>query len=817
MKCSRCLLIAIVCLLGLNFHTHAQSLGYEKLNTVKIESISDEEIRVYYQKALKSGLSEDQVYQLLASKGLPDTEITKLRQRLVTISTGTGSSSAGNPSKIASDRNFERTVNADAGNVPMQVFRRDSIVFGSELFSANSMVFEPNLRIATPSNYILGPDDEVIINVYGYSEQTYKLTVNQEGNIYIPNVGPIFVSGLSMEQASAKIKGKLASTIYRNISSGSTNVQVTLGNIRSIHVTVIGEARKPGTYTVSSLTTLFNLLYLCGGPSEMGSYRNIELIRGNEIKRKVDIYSFLTKGDLKDNVLLQELDVIRIPYYQTRVTLSGEVKREGKFELQEGETLSNLLSYAGGFKDEAYKASVNITQLTDREKRIADVPAAAFNTYKPNGSDIVVVSKNLDRFANRVNITGGIFRPGNYELADGMSLKQLIEKAGGISENAFLQRGIISRQNADLSPVTVSFNVAGVMSGKEIINLKKEDFVTIGVRDNMIDKYNVTIEGEVHSPGSFQWRENISLKDLVFLANGFTELANPVNVEISRRVKDATVEDSLFHQSEVIIIDLKDGLANNGKDLLLQPFDMVSVRSLPGYVQQRSVTVAGEIMNAGKYVLKTNSDRISDLVHRFGGFKSGADSNALTLRRLVNTGISAEEKKQLFQRLLTVTEDSLNNNAALRSEINKKFDVISINLKELLKDPSSTANLLLEDGDYISVDRTSTLVRVAGDVYYPTLIPYHGGASMKYYLNRSGGFTENARKNSAMIIYPDGKAKTVSKFLFFRSYPSVTPRSEIFVPGKDKTNRNRFSTGEWVAISSIFATLGTLIITAFRK
>ena len=808
------LAVSLICLLAFNICSQAQVLGSENLTNVKVETISDDEIKGYYQKATAAGLTEDQAYQVLTNKGLPLTELEKLKRRIEAISGGAASNNT--LLKKISTKNVPRVTNTDAARVPMETFSRDNTIFGSELFSASSMVFEPNLRIATPSSYILGPDDEVIIHVFGFSEQTYNLTVNAEGNIYIPNVGPLYVNGLSIDEALTKVKSKLGGTIYRAIGSGQTKVSLDLGKIRSIRVTVIGEARKPGTFLVSSLTSVFNLLYLCGGPSDMGSFRKIELIRDGRLKRTVDIYDFLTKGDLKDNVLLEELDVVRIPYYETRVTLSGEVKRQGKFELKADETLTQLLGYAGGFTDEAYKASVNITQLTDKEKKIADIASAAFASYKPQSSDIISVGRILDRYANRVNITGAIIRPGNYEIEENMSLQSLITKAGGLREDAYLQRGVISRLNDDMSPANVSFHVRNVINGTEIIQLKKEDFVSIGSVGEMKDKYVVSIEGQVHKPGDIEWRENLSLKDVIFLAGGFSDNANTLNVEISRRIKDATVEQAQFKQAEVIIVDLKTGLSGKDKDVILEPFDMISIRSLPGYVQQRSVFVAGEVMSAGKYTLTSNTEKITDLVTRFGGFKSGADSASITLKRLGASGLSVQEKRDLYQRLMNISDDSLNNNTALKTELNKNYDIISIDLDAAIKNPAGTANLILEDGDYLSISRYSSLVRVAGEVYYPTLIPHSNGSKMKYYLKQSGGFTENARKGSAMVIYPDGQVKTVNKFLFFKSYPAVMPRSEIFVPTKNKSNRSKLGAGEWIAISSIFATLGTLLITAFR-
>ena len=816
MKLTR-FLLTIICVFGMLSVFSQPDLSSTDLRTVKIDALSDTEIQGYYNKAISSGATEEQLYQLAQQRGLPPEEMIKLRQRVASLNTGSRKAIAGSAT-VVNNAGADRKMNVGTDVVPMQATKKDVNIFGAELFSVNSSTFEPSLRISTPSNYIVGPDDELIINVYGYSEQTYNLTVNAEGNIYIPNVGPLYVSGLSIEQASAKIRAKLAATIYRNISSGATSVQVSLGKIRSIHITVIGEATKPGTYTVSSLTTMFNLLYLCGGPSDMGSYRNIELIRGNQVHRKVDLYGFLTNGDNKDNVLLQEGDIIRIPYYTTRVTLSGYVKRQGKFELQKGETFRQLLNYAGGFTDNAYQASVQVRQLTDREQKIADIPAGEFDRYQPSGSDFFVIGQVLDRFVNRVSIAGAVRRPGEFELENNMTLSTLIEKAGGLREDAYLDRGIISRLNTDLTPASVSFNVKEVVLGGTSIPLKREDVVNIASISGLKDNYNVSIEGEVHTPGQFSWRENLTVKDIIFLAGGFTDYANPGSIEISRRIKNANVGEKQYQQAELLKLDLKDGkLSGRDADVPLQPFDIVMVRTLPGYVQQRSVFVTGQIMNPGRYVMETNTERIASMVKRFGGFRNAADSNFILVRRVTKLGLSADDKRVLFERLLNINNDSLNNNSRLKEEIYRNFDLISIDLKKAIANENSPDNIMLEDGDYITVERASNLIKVSGEVYYPTVVPYEAGKSMKYYVSRSGSFTDNARKKGSMIIYPDGRAKSIGRFLFFNNYPSVMPRSEIFVPAKSKTNHYRLSTGEWVAISSIFATLGTLIITAFKK
>ena len=801
-----------------NFSIFSQSLSSSNLSDANTDEVGDEELEAYYSKGSSAGLSEDQMFDALVAKGLPAQELSKLKARLTNIATSKNLSPGKNTETYG-----KKTLGTSIEPIKTQSTPKDINIFGSELFSSASTTFEPNLRIATPSNYILGPDDEIIINIFGFSEKEYKLTVDKEGLIYISNVGPLPISGLSIEQASAKIKTKLASTIYKGIRSGKTHVVVSLGKIKSIRVLVIGQANKPGTYTVSSLTTLFNLLYLCGGPTELGSFRNIELIRGNQLKRKVDLYDFLTKGDLKDNILLEELDIIKIPYYEKRVQIEGYVKRPGKFELITKENLDQLIYYAGNFTDDAYKASVGIEQMTDKEKKLTDVTNSQFTHYQPSNGDIIKVGKILDRYSNRINIDGAILHPGNYELTETLSLKELIEKAGGLREDAYLERGIISRQNEDLSPFTVSFNVKDVISGKEPIKLKKEDFVKISALTELKDHYSVSIAGEVHNPGVFQWRENLTVKDLVILAEGFSDAASLSSIEVSRRIKNAGVDQKEYEQSELLYVDLSKGLSGKQEDIILQPFDIVTVRTLPGYMPQRIVYVNGQVMYPGKYILKKNNEKISDLIKRFGGFKSEADSLSVTLKRISPIGIPSDQKKELIRKALNRKPDSIKSESSLKAQLDRDLDktveLINIDLKKIMtKENNNPYDLILEDGDCLYVERSSALVKVSGEVLYPSLFSYRKNFSLKKYIKLSGGYSQNAQERNVLVIYPNGEIKKIKHFLFFKSYPKVVPRAEIVVPFKNQNNKTKtkLTTGEVIAISSMFATLGTLLINAFK-
>ncbi len=776
------------------------------LSHTNIDDYSDSQLTAFYNKALESGFTESQMYQMVARKGLPDSEIKKLRDRL----------------QLVKNKSFTSTTKSDqttspAGSHPydtsglykdQQYFKNDQSIFGSELFTSSSLVFEPNLRIPAPVGYVLGPDDALIISVYGYSEKKYDVTVNESGEIYIPNVGPIYISGLSIEDATERIKNKLASTIYKAINTGKTKVQVTLGKIRSIRVTVIGEAKKPGTFTVSSLTTLYNILYLCGGPSVMGSYRTIQVIRGNKVKTTADLYDFLVDGNQKDNILLQEGDVIRIPYYHDRVTLSGNVKREGKYEMLDNETFSDLLKYCGGFTDDAYRGAVTVIRLTDTEKKIIDLGANEYSSFKINGSDQYRVRKLQEDFGNRIFLSGAVIRPGAYELTAQLTLDSLIEKAGGLARDAYTNRIFVFRSMQNKLPTIFSVNLDSLREIHQHVLLHRDDSVVVHSLFEFQDSNYVTIEGNVRKHGKITWRKNLSLRDLLVAVGGISESGDSSNIEISRRIRNANIGKANHNESNVFAIDLT---KKNREDIILQPFDMIIVKKLPGYSEQRTVLVLGAVKSPGKYVLENSGDKITDILKRAGGFRAAADSNSITIRRPIKSDLTKVEKEALFQRILNINPDSITQNPRLRDEVYKTYDLISVDLQHALNNPKSADNLALEDGDVLSVERSSNLVKVSGEVYFPTIVTYAPNKNLKYYVQQAGNFTNFARKSGAVVIYPDGKAASVKHFLWFKTYPSVTPRSEIYVPQKEKNNRPRLTVAELALMVSSLGIMANVL------
>jgi protein involved in polysaccharide export with SLBB domain len=808
MKTVRGVLFVLFTILFCSNQLHAQNSLSEvqDLSHINIDDFSDSQLISFHNKAIESGISESQFYQMVSDRGLPPSEVIKLKERLQDLHLNTKTA---RQYQNADQNTLEDTYVYDSSGFGnnSQTFQNDESIFGSELFTTNSLVFEPNLRIPAPVGYILGPDDQIIISVYGFSEQKYNLTINKSGEIYIPNVGPLFISGLSIEEATQKIKSTLASTIYKAINSGKTKVQVSLGKIRSIRVTVIGQAKKPGTYTVSSLTTLYNILYLCGGPTPMGSYRDIEIIRGNSLNRTADLYDFLINGNEKDNIILQEGDVIRIPYYKNRVVLSGNVKREGKFEMLDNETFNDLLKYSGGFTDNAFRGSVTVIRITDTAKKIIDLSMNDYNTFQINGSDRYIVRQLQDEFENRVVISGSVLRPGPYQLTPELTVNSLIQKAGGLSREAYTKRITIFRSLKNKMPTMLSFNLdSSLEMGKRTL-LMKDDSVAIHSIFEFEDSNYVTVQGNVRKPGTIPWRKNFFLSDLLIAAGGVSEFGDSSTIEISRRIKKTDVNKANHTESQIFNVDL----TKNEPDVLLQPYDMVIVKKLPGYNMQRTVLVLGDVKSPGTYSLEKSGDRISDVLKRAGGFKVSADSSSVTIRRRIKSDLNTLERERLFQRIFNIDPDSLSLHPGLRDELNKSYDLISVNLSTALSKPTNSENLVLEDGDVLTINRSSNLVKISGEVYFPTIIPYKENKDLKYYVEQAGNFTPYARKTGALVIHPDGKAASVKHFLWFKFYPSVTPRSEIFVPQRTNTNKAKISIGEWSVVLSSLALLTNVL------
>jgi protein involved in polysaccharide export with SLBB domain len=481
----------------------------------------------------------------------------------------------------------------------------------------------------------------------------------------------------------------------------------------------------------------------------------------------------------------------------------------------DNEAFSDLLKFSGGFTDNAYRGGVSVVRITDSTKTMVDLHSSDYNTFKIAGSDQYTVTSLQDEFGNRIVITGSVLRPGPYELTEGMTVKDLMLKAGGPTVDAFTKRATIFRYFKNKMPTILSVNIDSILDNNQQVFLQKNDSLAIHSIFDFRDSLFVSIEGNVRNPGLVKWRENMSLRDLILAVGGLTELGDSSNIEISRRIKDANVGRKNHDESQIFNVNLSSNYGSH-EDVILQPFDLVVIKNLPGYTVQRSVLVVGEIKAPGKYGLQKSGDRISDVFKRTGGFKASADSSSITIRRNIKSSLTLNEREKLFQRILNINSDSLAEHQRLKDELYKSYDLISIDLTKALTNPKSSENLILEDGDILTIERSSNLVKVSGEVYYPTIVPYQPGKNLKYYVEKAGSFMPYARKNGALVIGSDGQIKTVKHFLWFKSYPEVGPRSEIFVPQKQKTNRTRIGAAEWALIVSALGIAANVFLQAIK-
>lgn len=829
----------VILLISLCLATALKAQNQQDFSNIRVDELTDTQIRQFIAQVEAAGLSEAQLEQVALARGMSSTEIQKLRQRVDKLKTteaqksGKQNQQKNNATTSGSNRqgSYGRNYNLDQPDpVDSLQVRRDTLtlaektlaslkskIFGADLFRNQKLTFEPNLRLATPRNYQIGPDDELLIDIYGYSEASYQLKVSPEGTINVPYIGVIPVSGMTIEQASSRIKSRL-STIYSGLKSGNTSVSIAVGNIRSIKVILTGEVVKPGTYTLPSLATVFNALYSSGGPTENGSFRQIELIRAGKKIGTLDIYDFLLHGEFKNNYRLQDQDVIRVPNYQKRVEIVGEVKRPGIFEMKPEEKLSDLIRFAGDFNERAYRARVKVLKNTATERKIDDVTSDKFSAYLPSGGDKYFVDQILDRFENRVTIEGAVFRPGQFELSSGLTVKQLIQKAEGLREDAFRNRAYITRLKDDLQTELVSFDVAKVLSGEAPdIALKREDVITISSIFDLKEEYNVRVEGEVLRPGRLNFAEGMTLEDAIIQAGGLKESATPKRVEISRRVKNSDVMSESATTAQVFQIDINQDLKRATAGFVLQPFDIVAVRPSVGYSKQKLVKVEGEVLYPGIYTITRKDERISDLVKRAGGFTAYAYVDGASLQRPgsqeqdsidVQKKLEKNRLKQ-FQRLQKSISDTLK----IEEEVVRN-DYVGINLPRILKKPQGKDDLFLEDGDILTVPKQLQTVKVSGEVLSPVTVVYSGGKGFKRYISNAGGFSDKAKRRSAYIIYANGSVESAGKFLFFNNYPAVKPGSEIFVP--KKAEGRRMTPGEVVGITSGLASLAAIIVALFR-
>jgi protein involved in polysaccharide export with SLBB domain len=829
------ILLLQLLLLAIGLGVYAQitsSPSQSQLSQIKVDNLSDDQIRQLVAEMKKKNVSYSQIDQYAAQKGISDTEVAKLKTRIKQLNLDKELSSSSSKSTSYEQDSTSRRYNDDYEQDTMYYWQekykrlkdkedfekelKRRKIFGTELFSNKNLTFEPNLRMATPPNYRLAAEDEVIIDVYGYSEVQHRLKVSPEGYIRIPNLGPVYVNGLTMSEAQIRITKQL-STIYGGINSGNTSVQISLGNIRSIRVLLIGEITQPGTYTLPSLATVANALYVSGGPNENGSFRSIDVIRNGKSVSTFDLYDFLIHGDLSNNIVLQDQDIVKVNPYRMRVELSGEIKRPAIFEAKESETLQNIIDFAGGYTDNSFKDIIKVFRVNNKSREVGNVMADQIASFKLKSGDKFFVDSILtNRFTNRVSISGAVFHPGDYALDEGMTVGDLIQKADGVQEVAVMSRGIIRRLQDDYTPAMISFNVQDVISGAQTLKLQREDSVMIFSKLKLREEYQVKIDGEVNQPGYYIYGDSMHLEDLVLLAGGLKDAASLKHVEVSRRIRtdgryDSTDTRMAITQQFDINADLE---GNPAAVFALQPFDEVMIRRAPAYTEQANVLLDGEVVYPGFYTINTKKEKISDVIRRAGGLRPEAYAEgAVMLRRtFINSSDSSllVNKLEVFYNKLKDSTDI----ERMRSTVERKEQLLGIQLEKVLASPGSKYDLYLEEGDIIRVPKKLQTVQMFGEVYFPKKVRFDKNFSFRDYVRGAGGFTAQALKRRSYIVYSNGEVKSTRKVFFFNRYPKVKSGAEIYVPIRKQ--KAGLTGGEAVGLASALASLALVIVTVIN-
>lgn len=782
--------------------------------------MTDGQVIEYVQQALQQGKDQQTIAMELLSKGASQEQLLRLKSQYSGAATSGSSSQAGAGGAVqdTGTRARKTTVaNATDGEAALEGANTDEMketmkkrqelkvstasendVFGRNIFNIDKLTFQPNLNMATPENYRLGPGDEVIVDVWGASQNTMRLEISPDGYVNISNLGPVYLNNMTIKDARQLLKQELGK-IY---ADSANNIQVTLGNIRTIQVNVMGEVRAPGTYALSSLSTVFHALYASGGVSDIGSLRNVQVARGGKTIARLDVYEYIMKGQIQDDIRLQDGDVVIVPTYDELVKITGKVKRPMFYEMKNGESAATLLKCAGGFSSDAYKKSIRVLRKDGKEFSVKTVNDIDYSAFKLIDGDVVTVDSILNRFNNRLEVKGAVYHPGVFELSGSLNtVRQLVEKADGLLGDAFTGRAVLYRERENLTKEVLPVDIEGILKGASPdIALQKNDILYIPSIHDLQDMGKVTISGEVNKPGSYTYADHMSLEDLVITAGGLKESASLVRVDVSRRIRDpkGTTEPDMIGQN--FSFGLKDGFVVDGEaGFELQPYDQVFVRRSPSYNEQVNVTVDGEVLYRGEYTLSTKSERLSSLIQRAGGVSRYAYVRGAKLRRVAN-----EEELRRMEDVVKMVRREIGETLAtsLGLKVDSTFTV-GIDLEAALANPGSDADLVLREGDVLTVPEYNNTVKVNGAVMMPNTVSYAKGKSVKYYLNQAGGYSANAKKSQKFIIYMNGQVAEVKG----SGKKQIEPGCEIVVP--NKTKKLNFATV--VSNATSFASLATML------
>jgi protein involved in polysaccharide export with SLBB domain len=760
-------------------------------------------------KAKAAGMTDDQIQQEIAKRmGQSGASQTTSRASDAVISDRVIATTPGEDS-ISPEEQRKR-------NLPENDLKET--VFGREIFSNKNLSFEPDLNIPTPKNYILSAGDELLINVWGDSELNLKLKVSPEGTILIPNLGPVSVSGLTIETAENRIRqelGRIMSTLSGNTDGANTFVSVSLSQIRSIKVNIVGEVVAPGTYTLPSFATLFNALYAAGGVNEIGSLRGIKVYRNSKEVAKLDVYDYLLNGKYNTNIRLEENDMVIVSPYDQLAVVRGKVKRNRIFEMKKGETLQQLLNMAGGFTGDAYKKDVRIKRKADSRYQIATVTEDKYPTFAMMDGDSLLVDSVIPFYENRLTVTGAVWRPGEYELNGAVhTVKGLINQAAGLKGDEFTGRAQITRLNPDFTTTVIALDIRGILNGTSPdIELKPEDILNIPSLFDLREPYTIKVSGAVNYVDTvLPYRNNLTVEDAIMMAGGLKESAATVNVEVARRIKDTKTYENSNRTAEVFNFELNDNLGlisvdgkNSNSVFTLEPFDEVYVRFSPGYQEQQVVKVDGEITFSGDYVLAEKNSRLSNIIAKAGGITPDAYVKGASLKRQLT-----EDEMRRLETLLQLSSNKQSRDSVALSLKNIKNYSVGIDLEKALANPGSAHDVVLRDGDELYIPQLQSTVKINGAVTYPNSVTYTEGMSVGNCLSQAGGYNDIARKYP-IVIYMNGKVATTKKcFIFFKRYPKVEPGCEIVVPTKTQRDR-KTSLAEVLSIASSTTSMAAMV------
>ena len=778
------------------------------------QAMSDDEVISYVKNAVNQGKSQQTIYKEVVARGVSTSQLQRIKDKyeqqkenaVVKKSNKNVDTQRVNPEQAedkAPAQSNDMTVDGPEGGIK---------VFGRDIFRTANLTFEPSMNIATPVNYRLGPGDQLQIEVWGASEANITQKVTPDGYISIPDVGPVNVNGLTVQAATNRIKAKL-SQIYSGMASSnvnlSTHVKVSLGQIRTIQVNIMGEVARPGTYALSSFSTVFHALYKAGGMSKMGSLRNIKVVRGGRTVATVDVYDYIINGRSHSDIRLQEGDVILASPYDALVLIKGKVKRPMYYEMKSSESIRTLIGFAGGFSNDAYRGAVTVDRNNTKERTVATVDDMNYGVFKVKDGDVVSVGEILDRYDNRIEVKGAVYRPGYYELGkDIQTVKDLIEKADGLLEYAFTNRAVLHRENDDKTLEVISLNVKAIIDGTEAdVTLHKNDVLFIPSKYDLEQKGTLEIRGEVYKPNVFPYAANTKLEDLIIMAGGLTESASTVRVDVTRRIIDRKGTKKQKEIAQTFSFGVKDGFVVEGEPgFVLEPYDQVFVRRSPGYSEKVNVTVSGEVEFEGDYSLNVRNERLSDVLEKAGGLTEFAYIEGARLERQM----TPEEYKQAQELMDMVASNNKisGNDSIVVPQVSRTYPV-GIDLKEILANPHSAIDPVLQDGDVIVIPQYMTTVSVSGSVRKPNSVVYDPKMKLKDYISEAGGYAERARKSGTFILYPNGHIKELGRNA---SAKDIMGGSKIIVPQKGRSQWNLATTLTSVTTSvSMLAVIATLI------